>query len=1118
MITSDRLADVTPSGNEYVQALLNDTALKPGAVITYVLQGNPGDTGAHGGALWATDGRAAAFAAALQEWANVANVSFVESATPYTGSGSTAGYDWIETLGTLDEGVLGEHSLPAEGTGGGTFNLDSGFFDGSNVAFGGLGFSTFVHETGHGIGLVHPHPEGIGGPWDTAFPGVSEAFDTGDYGLNQGPFTVMTYNSGYEEVGYPLDGTFGYEAGPGAFDIAALQYLYGANTSYHTGGDTYSLPGVNAVGTGWTTIWDAAGTDTLSAAGSALDAYVDLRAATLQHAPGGGGFVSRHGGVLGGYTIANGVVIENATGGDGDDVLVGNSASNVLNGGNGFDLADYGHVSTGFTADLAAGSVAVEGSDTLTSIEGLRGGSGNDTLTASSQTSVFMRADLLVTSATQGGYDAGSAFDLTQLFGASSPTDLAVPGHSGSQMVATVEAEGRNQYDFYSITLGSAAAGTSLVVDIDNTFGVDTWVRLLDANGNLLASSDDADTSYDTGSANFTDSYLTYTLPGNLANNTHFVIQVGSYSSGGISAVYAGDAYTMHVVAAPQAAGSTPNFNGLLDGGAGNDALTGRGGNDLLLGGTGDDTLLGAGGADRLEGGAGIDHLDGGSGNDSLLGGAGNDFLTASTGVDLLDGGDGSDTYYILGSEGLDDAIADSGTSGNDRLISSVDLTTSFAGIYYFDLVAGSGATTATGNATDNILTGNELDNQLVGLGGFDEINGGLGADWAYGGDDNDSLHGDDGNDHLLGEAGSDWLYGGIVNAAYYVDGNNDLVFETAGEGTDTATAAGNFYLYANIEYLFLQGTGDTFGVGNELGNLMKGNSGVNLLLGGLGNDTVWGNAGNDVLYGEDGIDTLIGNSGIDYLAGGAGNDMLFGLAGADAIYGEDGNDILSGDHQGWNYDPYTGASISFPDGWTPDFVTDILVGGAGNDTIYGNSGLGEYDRLYGNAGDDMFFVDTPDDLVFEQAGEGDDRVVADIHGAGYYLYDNIESLVLFGETPFGVGNALDNTLIGSNTDNWLLGGAGNDLLLGGWGNDVLFGEAGNDTFSFGTDFGADVIGDFARGQDHIDLSLLHVASFADLQTHFVQDGAVGAIVLGADVIVMHNVVMADLTQSDFVL
>ena len=41
--------------------------------------------------------------------------------------------------------------------------------------------------------------------------------------------------------------------------------------------------------------------------------------------------------VKGGYTIANGVVIENATGGSGNDVLIGNAAANVLTGNAGND-------------------------------------------------------------------------------------------------------------------------------------------------------------------------------------------------------------------------------------------------------------------------------------------------------------------------------------------------------------------------------------------------------------------------------------------------------------------------------------------------------------------------------------------------------------------------------------------------------------------------------------------------------------------------------------------------------------------------------------------------------------------------------------------------------------
>jgi Ca2+-binding RTX toxin-like protein len=57
---------------------------------------------------------------------------------------------------------------------------------------------------------------------------------------------------------------------------------------------------------------------------------------------GGGGWISYAFGVHGGFTIANGVTIENATGGSGNDVLIGNSASNILNGHLGADAMSGG--------------------------------------------------------------------------------------------------------------------------------------------------------------------------------------------------------------------------------------------------------------------------------------------------------------------------------------------------------------------------------------------------------------------------------------------------------------------------------------------------------------------------------------------------------------------------------------------------------------------------------------------------------------------------------------------------------------------------------------------------------------------------------------------------------
>ena len=272
-------------------------------------------------------------------------------------------------------------------------------------------------------------------------------------------------------------------------------------------------------------------------------------------------------------------------------------------------------------------------------------------------------------------------------------------------------------------------------------------------------------------------------------------------------------------------------------------------------------------------------------------------------------------------------------------------------------------------------------------------------------------------------------------------------------------------------------GNGNDFLIGNSVGNRIEGGNGA------------------DRIFGLDGDDQMFGDAGNDYIVGGLGADTLTGGDGVDELYGQEGDDIFWGG---------TGA--------------DMLVGGDGNDILHGEDGSGEADRLYGNLGNDTFYVDNRADLVFEQAGEGTDTVFANVVGDGYYLYANIENLTLQGNTPYGVGNELDNILTGSASANWLLGGLGNDRINGMQGNDVLFGEGGNDIFVFQPGTGTDTIGDFARGQDKIDISAYGM-TFAQVQARYFQDGTTGAIQMAnGDVIILVNTTMSQLTASDFIL
>ena len=212
---------------------------------------------------------------------------------------------------------------------------------GGGLEKGGYGWITIVHEFGHGLGLAHPHDNGGN---SSILPGVNgdPQTDTGTFDLNQGVYTMLSYDDGWAlnpagAIGRDDVIDYGYIAGPMAVDIGVLQTKYGANTDHATGDDVYLMPDFNGPGTYFEAIWDAGGTDEMRYDGS-RDAVIDLRAATLEIEEGGGGNVSNAFGIYGGYTIANGVVIENATGGSGDDVIVSNAADNVLTGNAGSDI------------------------------------------------------------------------------------------------------------------------------------------------------------------------------------------------------------------------------------------------------------------------------------------------------------------------------------------------------------------------------------------------------------------------------------------------------------------------------------------------------------------------------------------------------------------------------------------------------------------------------------------------------------------------------------------------------------------------------------------------------------------------------------------------------------
>jgi serralysin len=340
---------------------------------------------------------------ALQEYTKILGINYVE-----TNVAADAEFRLITTT-SEDYGAYFYPQDPAFGSqqGIGAFNVDSGgwnFDQQQSLVQGGFAFAVMLHELGHAHGLAHPHDNGGG---SDVMLGVTGPFDSyGIYDLNQGVYTVMSYNDAW-----PLhpDGPSpftaagvdnGWSGTLSAFDIALLQQRYGVAAPYAAGNTVYTLKNVTAQGTYYETIWDTGGTDEIRYTGN-RDARIDLTAATLDYSATGGGVVSFVEDIHGGYTIASGVVIENGTGGNGNDVIIGNGAVNVLNGnggddflmgkagadaltgGSGFDTASYSSAAAGVTASLATntGSGGDAAGDTFSSIEKLEGSNFNDTLT-----------------------------------------------------------------------------------------------------------------------------------------------------------------------------------------------------------------------------------------------------------------------------------------------------------------------------------------------------------------------------------------------------------------------------------------------------------------------------------------------------------------------------------------------------------------------------------------------------------------------------------------------------------------------------------------------------------------------------------------------------------------
>ncbi|WP_051340105.1 M10 family metallopeptidase C-terminal domain-containing protein [Azospirillum halopraeferens] len=677
-------------GNPYIDALIWGNRWGGGApvAITYSF------VDSH--YAW-TAAEKAAMAAALSTWSDVAAVTFHEDGS----GGGNLKFHSVDAAYFQTAGTLGRQYGPdgTSGAGKGWYNRQGTGWTMAGRAQGGFGFVTLIHEIGHALGLAHPHhTSGVSG----LFPGVAygDHASLGTDGQNQGVFTTMSYNDGLASDRHSprVSVAYGYQGTPMAFDVAAIQHIYGANTGHAAGNDTYALPDANAAGTFYRCIWDAGGYDRI-VYGGARDAVIDLRPAPLA-GPDAGGHISRAAGVVGGFTIANGVIIEAAEGGSGNDRLIGNDADNRLNGGGGSDTLTGGAGRDSFLVgddDLITDltpedDIYVAGYSTAATITAAAGAGLTAVTVSEGGRSLTFR--LTGTGFTAAGFSRTAAGDSLRLthgatIGALPPAPLPVSFIAGLSVLLPPGA-----------TLTAAVEPTAGARDRTTAILAGTVAGL--GGGGTMAAAVDAYAARFAPDAGLT---LRTVTGGGAATDRPMVILAGGGPGEALvldaRAMAAGSLVDVEGVGfvavlgdisvttgAPAEVAAGDDGAQVLAMGGGDDTAYGGGGDDVLYGNPGDDRLYGNVGMDTLFGGQGADGLFGGQDDDHLFGQLGDDVLFGQLGNDVLFGGQGADTLF--------------GGQGGDALF---------------------------GNRGADLLYGNLGDDTLDGGEGADTLYGGAGAD-----------------------------------------------------------------------------------------------------------------------------------------------------------------------------------------------------------------------------------------------------------------------------------------------------------------------------------------------------------------------------------------------------
>ncbi len=385
----------------------------------------------------------------LASWASVANLQFNEVA-PTSIDAGTLRFAFTAPPG-LGETTYAVSSWPQDLAMAGDTWFNSAYIFPEGWAPGTQNFLTLLHEVGHAIGLKHPHDTGMGGSPGWPLNASVLPFTGSDTLINYSSENmVMAYND-VPGLGSPVQADFAATT-PMRVDIAAVQYLYGANLAFNSGDTVYRYSSSARYNE---TIWDGGGNDTILVDGDAAS-FIDLTPGSWSQLGLPLTYSERDLTTLAvtqarpdltdarTVFIYDSVRIENATGGGGNDQLIGNDAANLLAGGGGSDR-------------LFGGA----GDDTMD------GGAGIDTVVYSNT-----RASYTLTSSVSGrsingidGADTFSGVERLQFADRKIALDLSPNEHAGQAL------------EFLGVLAPAAANNPAIVGVILNIFDQGSSLR-----------------------------------------------------------------------------------------------------------------------------------------------------------------------------------------------------------------------------------------------------------------------------------------------------------------------------------------------------------------------------------------------------------------------------------------------------------------------------------------------------------------------------------------------------------------------------------------------------------------------------------------------------------------